>query len=153
MPDTTTRTAHPLAQMGLRCTSCAEPILCDDDCICPACWLTTQERNYRDEAIADWLRYAAVMQALNAEGIEWLWGTNFHGKNAPTHDIEIEHADKFSITIARRGDVYTADLHGEVKPRTHDGPAEWDCITGMNTQSIPHLVAWVADAIANTKEA
>ena len=153
MPKVATRTAHPLAQMGLRCTSCHEPIICSDDCICPSCWLALQERNYPDECAADWTRYAAVMVALNAEGIEWLWGTNFNRDAAPSHDIEIEHAERYSITITRRGDIYTADLHGEVKPKTHDGPAEWDCITGMNTPSVPHLVAWVADAIASTKEA
>lgn len=80
--------------MNLNCASCGSSDVCEDECICPACWLPSiVTEGQRDKSIWSWREFAPLLDAMNTEDIPWGWATEKGMTGDPAHSIEVLRYD------------------------------------------------------------
>jgi hypothetical protein len=144
---------YPEESLLEECPDCRKVGACDKDaCICPQCWNSKQPGHDQTAAVTAWEGYKPMMRALNAEEVRWSWGMQCRGGQPVEYNLEIEHAEKSTITITRRRDLWISELYGETVKASEYGPAEWDVTDWISTSDLDKAVAWTCQAIENTTE-
>lgn len=80
--------------LNINCPSCGSSDVCENECICPACWLPSiVTEGQRDKSVWAWREFAPLLDAMNTEWIPWGWATEKGKAGDPAHSIEVLRYD------------------------------------------------------------
>lgn len=124
--------------MNLNCASCGSSDVCEDECICPACWLPSiVAEHQRDKSVWQWREFAPLLDAMNTEKIDWGWATEKGRMGDPLHSIEVLRQDDETW--------YEVTLHPEGWIVSH-----FRRTSGSRERDIAPEVQWLDDVLAAT---
>lgn len=136
--------------LNINCPSCGSSDVCENECICPACWLPSiVTEGQRDQSVWAWREFAPLLDAMNKDSIPWGWATEQRSNGQPHHSIEVLRQDDDTWYEVETHESYWLVTHWRRTRgiRETNTPPSWEPIDEVSCLTVDEATNFMSPAI------